>query len=131
MKYVVDSYSWADYFDGNAAGIKIKQIIEDESNEIITNAVNIAEITNFLKRKGFTDQQAASTIAVIASIAQIHSPNTDFSIKTGLLYHEMRKTQKDFGLIDAFVLQTAKELGAKIITGDEHFRKVKEAIMIK
>jgi predicted nucleic acid-binding protein len=43
----------------------------------------------------------------------------------------MRKNSKDFGLADAYVLATARKLKAKILTGDEHFKPVKEAIMIK
>jgi len=43
----------------------------------------------------------------------------------------MRKTAKDFGLADAYVLATARRLKSKILTGDPHFKSLKEAIMIK
>jgi len=43
----------------------------------------------------------------------------------------MRKTLKDFGLADSYVLATARKLDARILTGDMHFKDVKEATMIK
>lgn len=51
--------------------------------------------------------------------------------RTGLLHCEMRKTAKDFGLADAYVLATATRLESKILTGDPHFKPLKEVIMIK
>jgi hypothetical protein len=33
-------------------------------------------------------------------------------------------------MLFAFVLQTARKLGAKIITGDPHFKGFKEAVLI-
>lgn len=55
----------------------------------------------------------------------------ELSIQAGLLHFEMRKTLKDFGLADAFVLATARKLKSKVLTGDPHFESVKEAILIK
>ena len=46
------------------------------------------------------------------------------------LHTEMRKTEKDFGLADAYVLATARKLKAKILTGDPHFKNVKDAILM-
>jgi predicted nucleic acid-binding protein len=43
-----------------------------------------------------------------------------------------RRTKvKGWGLVDSVVLATAREMGAKVVTGDEHFRDLAEAIMIK
>jgi predicted nucleic acid-binding protein len=38
---------------------------------------------------------------------------------------------KDFGLADAYVLATARKLKSKILTGDPHFKGMKEAVLIK
>ena len=43
----------------------------------------------------------------------------------------MGKTIKDFGFADAFVLATARKLNSKILTGDMHFKSVKNAVLIK
>ncbi len=43
---------------------------------------------------------------------------------------EVRRTIYDFGLADAYVLATARRLGAKVLTGDPHFTNIPEATMI-
>jgi hypothetical protein len=43
----------------------------------------------------------------------------------------MSKTEKDFGLAGTYVLATTRKLKSKVLTGDRHFRNVKEAVMLK
>ena len=42
----------------------------------------------------------------------------------------MRKKHENFGLADAIILETARTLNAKVLTGDRHFRAVKEARLL-
>ena len=42
----------------------------------------------------------------------------------------MKKKIRDFGLIDAIILTTARKLKAKVVTGDPHFKKFKEVVFI-
>jgi predicted nucleic acid-binding protein len=65
------------------------------------------------------------------SNSQVMNVDEELSKHAGLLHAEMRRTEKDFGLADAYVLATAKKLKSKILTGDLHFRNVKEAVLIK
>jgi predicted nucleic acid-binding protein len=128
MKLVVDTFCWIDYLEGNEAGEKVKNYVEDPDNEIIITNLNIAEISSIMRRKNFDVDKA---LDMIFSISKIYNFNAEFSKEAGLLHADMRKTIKDFGLIDAFILLVARKLKAKIITGDEHFRKMKGAILIK
>jgi predicted nucleic acid-binding protein len=43
----------------------------------------------------------------------------------------MRKTERDFGLADAYVLALARRTNSKVPTSDIHFKGAKEAILIK
>ena len=52
-------------------------------------------------------------------------------IKCGKLYAKEKNKKPRFSMADAIILTTAIKLNAKILTGDEHFRDLKEAIMIK
>ena len=131
MKYVIDSYSLIDYFDGNPAGQKVREYIENAENEVTINILNLAELSSFFARKNIETDKIKGIFEIILSFSKIHNLNVDFSRNAGILHCEMRKKEKNFGLIDAFVLLTSRELKARIITGDEHFRNVKEAILIK
>ena len=45
-------------------------------------------------------------------------------------YLEQRKAHKDFSLIDAIILSAARANNSKILTGDKHFRGLKETIFL-
>jgi len=49
----------------------------------------------------------------------------------GKISAERRKKVPGWGLVDSIVLATARTRNMKVVTGDEHFRGLEEAIMIK
>jgi PIN domain nuclease of toxin-antitoxin system len=125
-KHVIDAYAWIEYLDGTDAGRKVTAILEN-NNDIYTCAVTLAEVVSKVARKGKDPKIAYD---VLMSNSQVVSVDDELSFQAGLLHCEMRKTVKDFGLADAYVLATARRLESKILTGDAHFSLLKEAIMI-
>jgi predicted nucleic acid-binding protein len=127
-KYVVDAYAWIEYLGGSASGERVRAIFEEEGSEIYSCAVTVAEVVSKIarERKGFE-----VAYDVILSNSQVISVDEELSKEAGLLHAEMRKVERDFGLADAYVLAAARRLKSKVLTGDPHFRKVKEAILIK
>ena len=126
-KYVIDAYAWIEYLDGSEAGHKVSALLE-KADEICTCAMTIAEVVSKVARKG-KDVQVAYD--VLLSNSHIVNVDEELSLQAGLLHFEMRKTVKDFGLADAYVLATARKLKSKVLTGDAHFKNVKEAVLIK
>jgi predicted nucleic acid-binding protein len=76
------------------------------------------------------DQRTRHIEFIIAS-SQILDLTFDTATIAGENAVEMKKKVTGWGLVDSIVLMQAREAGAKVVTGDEHFRKVKEAIFIK
>lgn len=128
MKYLIDSYAWIEYFEGSDEGEKAKNIIENPQNEIITNILNIAELSNYFKRKNINFD---IYYKILISFSKIYNFDIEFSKEAGYLCAEIRKEIKSFGLIDAFVLLTARKINSKIVTGDRHFKGFKEAVFIR
>jgi predicted nucleic acid-binding protein len=128
MKIVLDTSSWIDYFKGNDAGNKVKEYIENTNDEIITNILSLSELFSFFKRKGFNPEKAYS---ILISLSKIYNLDINFVKEAGLLHAEIKKDIKDFGMIDSFILLTAKKTNAKLITADNHFKNFKETILIK
>jgi predicted nucleic acid-binding protein len=127
MKYVMDSFAWIEYFLGSEKGFKIKKIVESHSDELFTSKVSIAEICSFLKReKGEVEKKYLD----IFNSSNIHYINNEFAKEAGILHAEIRKKIKDFRLVNSFILLTARKLGARVITGDPHFKGFKETILI-
>jgi len=46
-------------------------------------------------------------------------------------YLEVRKEHKDFSLIDAIILSTARANNSKLLTGDRHFKGLNETIFLE
>ena len=51
-------------------------------------------------------------------------------IEAADLRHTMRKTQKDFGIIDALLLAVQRMLDCTLVTGDPHFKGLKRIRML-
>jgi predicted nucleic acid-binding protein len=125
-KHVIDAYAWIEYLDGSNSGKKVAAIIEN-NDEIYTCAMTLGEVVSKVARKG---KDAKIAYDVLLSNSQIITVDDELSLQAGLIHCEMRKTIKDFGLADAYILATARKLKSKIVTGDPHFQGIKEAIMI-
>ena len=127
-KYIIDAYGWIEYLDGTAAGRKVKDIVYDESNMVYTSAVSLSEVVSKIGRAG---KDLKIGFGAITTYSKVYSVDYELAYQAGLEHAEMRKTIKNFGLGDAYILATSKLLGAKIVTGDEHFRNIKNVLMIK
>ena len=101
--------------------------MEEENTETYTCAVTVAEVVSKTAREG---RDAATAYDILLSNSQVVNVDEEISREAGMLHSEMRKTKKDFGLADAYVLAIARRINSKVLTGDFHFRGVKEAALI-
>jgi predicted nucleic acid-binding protein len=125
-RLVIDSYAWIEYLDGTEIGRKVSDFIE-ENEEIFTCTLTVAEVISKAARKG---KDVKIAYEVLANNSKIINADAVLSYEAGLIHFEMRKTLKDFGLADAYILATARKLQSKVLTGDPHFKNVKEAVLI-
>jgi len=127
MRYVVDAHAWIEYFIESDKGKRVKEIVESEENKIFTSLITIAEVSSVGAREKRDVELGNKTIT---SLSNVYGISMEFAKEAGILHAETRKKVKDFGLADSIVLLTARKLGAKIITGDHHFKGIKEAVLI-
>ena len=106
MKIVIDSHAWINYFEGGNSGKEVMAYLENPANEIITNILNLAEISSFFYRKGKDSQEAHK---IILSNSKIYRFDVDFSREAGKLHAQIRKKIK--------VLITISALSAILILG--------------
>ena len=126
-KHVFDAYAWIEYLIGSDVGKKVKAILDNAEAEVYTCAVTVAEIISKTVREGRNFEDAYD---VIVSDSNVIDADEKLSKETGLLHAEMRRKIKDFGLADAYVLASARKIGGKVLTGDPHFKNVRDAILI-
>jgi PIN domain nuclease of toxin-antitoxin system len=123
MKIVMDAFAWIDYFEGNNKDLE--ELIEN--NELHTSIFNVIEVASKAERSGLDSKEI---ISAINQLSQIHNADLEAAYKIGGLHAKMRVKMKDFGLGDCFVLELADRLEAKILTGDPHFKDLKNVIFI-
>ncbi len=131
--YVIDTYAWIEYFRGSPEGIVAKGYIE--SRETATPTIVILELRKNLVRKikegKETRKGAEEKMDYVRSASTIIDLGYASSIKAAETDLEMKQKVKNWGVADAIVLSAARELNAKVVTGDEHFRGLRDAVMIK
>jgi predicted nucleic acid-binding protein len=125
-RFVVDSWAWVEYLDGTPKGARIRDVIEEDA-ELFTHAVTLAEVVSKAKRRG-KDPMAASER--ISSLSRFEAPSLADSTEAGIVHAETKEKRTNFSLADAFVLQSARRLKARVLTGDPHFRGLREARLV-
>lgn len=125
---MVDAWAWIEYLIGSKFGLKLKEILIEGCNEVYTCAVTIAEVVSKVARE---EQDFEAAYDMLLSNSQVITADEEISKHAGIVHCEMRKTLKDFGLADAYVLAVARQLKAKVLTGDPHFMDIKDAVYIK
>ena len=126
--FVVDAWAWVEYFRGSKQGLAVKEVLDEQDSVIYTCAITLAEVVSVVARES---QDVTAAHNLLSSNSQIVSINEELSMQAGLLHSEIRKTVKDFGLADAYVLATARKVSAKILTGDLHFKNIEDAVIIE
>jgi predicted nucleic acid-binding protein len=129
MKYVVDSYAWIEYFMGTKAGQQVRLIIE-QTDEKITPTMALAEIyakTLKTENQELAERQRAfikekSAISPLDEATAIESAKTDVIMKKKIVGWE---------LADSIIYATGTAKKAKVVTGDQHFKKLENVIFIK
>lgn len=128
MKYILDTYAWIEYFIGSKKGITVKHIIEDTQNSIVTLESCIAEIYLWCLREEKDFDSSFKIIKNCSSIIQINLANW---IEAAKIRHENRKKIGNFGIMDAVILAKQKEIEFKIVTGDKHFKNLKNVVFLE
>jgi PIN domain nuclease of toxin-antitoxin system len=129
MKYVMDSYAWLEYFMGTSAGEKVKSIIES-SQEKITPTICLIEVyAKTLKVSG--EEMAEKQKTFIKEKSSIAVLDELTALESAKVLTRNKKEIDGWGLADSVVYATALVKKADVITGDEHFRKLKNVIFIK
>jgi len=122
---IIDSYAWIEYFFGSEKGKKVRDVME--KNECYTLESNLAEIYEWSK-KNEEDFSFLQKIIIVKS--RILSINRKDWLRGVEIKLEKRRKQKGFGLIDGLMLAKQEELKCRLITGDKHFKNIKNVIFL-
>jgi predicted nucleic acid-binding protein len=129
MKYVIDSYAWIEYFMGTKTGEKVKPIIEN-TEEKITPTICLAEI--YAKTLRAENDELAEKQRIFIKEKSALAPLDEITaVEAAMLTSKLKREIPGWGLADSIVYATALIKKAEVVTGDEHFKKLKTVTFIK
>lgn len=127
MSFLIDSYAWIEYLNGSKLGEFVDNILK-KREDIYTLGICVSEVVSKVKRE---KQNADLAYNAIISNSRVVDVTSEIAKEAGLFHAEIKQKIKNFGIVDAIIYVSARKLGAKVLTGDEHFRGLKEAVIIK
>lgn len=127
--FVIDTSVLIEVILKTDAGVKAHALLKN--GVALTPSIVIAEFVVRFNRAGFAAEKLAARLNLVKEFSRIVTLDEELAVAAGNIRHEMRKSGRKFGLSDAIILATARANGAKVITADEDFRGMREAILLK
>ena len=126
-KYVLDSFAWVEYFRGTKKGEIVQNCLEEGG--CITPTIVLAELSDVYVREenNFFERD----LSFILSNTTIADLDREIAAEAGKIKNEVKRMHKaNFGLADGIILATARKFHAKVVTGDQHFRKIRDIVFL-
>lgn len=100
-----------------------------ESREAATATITISELREkYLKESWNYFNEDLNFITSTALVVPLEKA---VAISAGEINHAMKRAIKGWGISDSIILATARLSSARVVTGDEHFKGLKETIFLK
>ena len=125
-RLVVDSWAWIEYFSGSEMGRKADEAMRD-SSELWTSVATIAEVVSKYRR---SRREEGPAIRAITTLSRVGVPTLEDALDAGKIHSELKANMPNFSFADSFVLQLARKVNGRVLTGDPDFEGVKEADLI-
>ena len=122
-RFVVDSWAWLEYLEGTEKGKAVEERFAGDA-ELWTSTVTLTEVVSKYRRKGMSDDAA---IRALTSMSKVQGPSREDAIEAARNHAQVKAKSPNFSLADATVLQLARKLRARVLTGDPDFAGVEDS----
>jgi predicted nucleic acid-binding protein len=127
MMYIIDTFAWVEYFRGTPKGEILKKTFWEKNSRHITMECCIAELIGYCLRNSKDFRRVIEVVKTNSILLPVTQPLWIGAAKTR--FH-LRKRIPNFGLVDAILAAKQQELKCRIISGDPHFKTVKNVLYI-
>jgi predicted nucleic acid-binding protein len=122
---IFDTSAWIELFQGTKAGQTASEALA--KGGCYTSMISLAEIVSWCIK---TDHDPSKAMARIAELSTIIDVSIGISSLAGRLNLERKKVNKKWGMMDSFVLATAVIYGLTVLTKDEDYMDLPNAVML-
>jgi len=133
---VFDSYAWIEFFSGSSIGREVSVLLSN-ADVVVTPSVVLLEIANKYAREGFEEKELAERLRVIQEVSQVENIRYEVLVKIKdaqrILVENARKLNlnRKPSMVDYYILALTNFFGAKLVTGDDHFKGLSNVIFLK
>jgi len=119
VRVLVDSWAWLEYFQKTPRGVQAAKYLDDAAVEKITTKINVFEVyCKLLRENG--EMAAKNAVGAMLELSTLDA----LDLSTIQMAAEIKKTFQA-GMADAIVAATAMKENAKVLTGDDDFKKIR------
>lgn len=126
---IFDAHAWVEYaLDGHNAQLIAEKLSSAQQN--FTPATVIGELKEAMLRHNIPRQKISAIIQYIKNKSTIVDINAEIAEKAGEINFKNKKRIKDWGMLDSIVYAVVATKKGKVITGDPHFKNLRNVIYI-
>ena len=114
---LLDTSAWIEFFIKSEKGTLVKSLLESE--KCCTSIVTLAEISNWAMKEKLDGKELIKFVFNLTKTLELSS---DISFLAGELNFQRKKIERNWGMLDSFILATAQVYDLKILTKDSHFK---------
>ncbi len=127
VHYVVDTSAWVEYLLGTAKGEKVKRLLEAPDSRFFTFDGCAAEIYSWAKQE---NRDFAAALQVIQANSMIVTADLNDWVQAAIVRDELRKSGGKTSILDAVQVIKARQLGARNLSADYDFKRVKKVKLV-
>ena len=123
MTVLIDSWAWIEYWKGGELGEATAAFIDGEE-ESVASTINLAEVYLWVRRF-YDEATAGEKLATVEKRCHVFPVERDTAVEAAKI-----KRSERLGLADSLILATARQAGAKVVTGDPGMKGVKDVVFL-
>jgi predicted nucleic acid-binding protein len=130
LKLILDSLAWVEFLSQGQLGPQVEAQSE-EAEALLTPDTVLAEISRKFSREGVDSKKLAARLQAVIGLSEVVGINLAIAMKVPSSDEDLRRRAKQRGqgspsFTDAILLATARDVDAKVLTGDPHFEGLPE-----
>lgn len=134
MRLTIDSFAWIELIRGTPLGIATRARIE-AADECFTPAIVLAEVAHRCRRDTLGERQIERELTAMTEASALVPITPDLAIAASAATKELRERAalrrlRPAGLADGLILATARLTESQLLTGDLHFRDLRETLWL-
>lgn len=123
---IIDASAWIEFFNGTERGKVVKEKVSVPS--CYTPITSLSELSNWAEREKKDINQIMEIVNKLSTILPLEM---DISILAGQINFFRKQANDKWGIMDSFVLATAKIYKQEILTKDHDFKDLPEAKILE